>query len=245
MAVYDPATLYRAQITAGIQELANTGDGTVASRVQALFDKWKLKPFLGSVVALEGDLNADKKSEVVAEYNDPKSVNGAGTLHPPARALLPGRSSVRGLYSGGTLAQEAARELARRTDLTHDVVDLGADQFTAGRPHPMIDPPLRNAQLLRAALDPEVAVILFDVVLGVGAHPDPAGAICTAIRAAREQVGQQVAFVASVCGTQRDPQHHMHAGRAAVLRQEGVFVLPSNALAADFAGQISAEGRRN
>lgn len=80
MAIDDPTTLNLAQLTEGMKDLANTGEGTVAARVQALFDKWKLKPFLSSGLVLEGDLTGDKQNEVVAVYKDPKSVNGAGTL---------------------------------------------------------------------------------------------------------------------------------------------------------------------
>jgi hypothetical protein len=80
MAVEDPTTMNRAQLTEGLKELANNGDGTVAAVVQALFDKWKLKPLPGSVQVAEGDLSGDKQNEVVAVYKDPKSVNGAGTL---------------------------------------------------------------------------------------------------------------------------------------------------------------------
>jgi len=80
MSVEDPTTMSLAQITEGLKELINTGEGTVAARVQALFDKWKIKPFLSTVLVLEGDLNGDKQNEVVAEYKDPKSVNCAGTL---------------------------------------------------------------------------------------------------------------------------------------------------------------------
>ncbi|HWI61312.1 MAG TPA: hypothetical protein VNT75_05730 [Symbiobacteriaceae bacterium] len=78
--VNDPTTLNLAQITEGMKDLANSGEGSVAARVQAVFANWKLEPFLSSVLVLEGDLNADAKNEVVAVYKDPKSVNGAGTL---------------------------------------------------------------------------------------------------------------------------------------------------------------------
>ena len=108
-------------------------------------------------------------------------------------ALSTGQRYIRGLYSGGTLCDEAMLILADsigdirsnvplRDDLTlqdphmsveHTVVDLGEDFFTRGRPHPMIDPGVRNERILREAADPETAVILLDVVLGYGSHENP------------------------------------------------------------------------
>ena len=64
----------------------------------------------------------------------------------------------------------------------HTLVDLGDDDFTRGRPHPMIDHRLRNERLLAEAADPQVAVILLDVVLGYGAHPDPAAEMAASDR---------------------------------------------------------------
>ena len=93
--------------------------------------------------------------------------------------------------------------------LGHVCVDLGEDEFTQGRLHPMIDPSLRNRRILQEARDPATAVILLDIVLGYGAHPDPAGATVEAIREAQRlaaAAGRHVVFVASVCGTEGDPQ---------------------------------------
>ena len=112
---------------------------------------------------------------------------------------------VRGLYSGGTFCYEASallRDLLGTVysnapvdpqlhladvwqSVGHTVVDLGDDEFTRGRPHPMIDQTLRNERILKEAADPSVAVILLDVVLGYGAHPDPATAIAAVIAKAR------------------------------------------------------------
>jgi FdrA protein len=159
-----------------------------------------------------------------------------------ARRLAPGQSTVRGLFSGGSLAGEAKLILkGLRGPGAHDVVlDLGDDEYTVGRPHPMIDPRLRNEQILAAAGDQAVAVILLDVVLGYGSNPDPAGALAPAIREAQEiaaQTGRHVAVVASVCGTPADPQD---LGRQeATLAQAGVLLAPSNARAAMVAARIA------
>ena len=115
----------------------------------------------------------------------------------------------------------------------HTVIDFGADEYTVGRPHPMIDPALRTAKLREALADPEVAVLLLDMVLGLGAHDDPARPVCDAILDAH---GGGPAVVASVCGTRDDPQDHER--QAAMLADAGVIVAPSNADAAALAAAI-------
>jgi succinyl-CoA synthetase alpha subunit len=177
--------------------------------------------------------------------------------------LAPGQRYVRGLYSGGTfcyeallLLSEALGPVASNTPLEpgsaladvwrsegHTAIDLGDDVFTRGRPHPMIDQTLRIERLQAEAADPEVAVILLDVVLGYGAHPDPAAELGAAIRSAKaatERDGRQIAFVGSVCGTAADPQD---LGRQeAALREAGVLLAESNAQAVRLAARIAAGG---
>ena len=140
---------------------------------------------------------------------------------PPA---LPKRKgAVRGLYCGGTLAAEAALIL-RGAGAPGECIDLGDDRYTRGRPHPMIEPELRNEHIARAIADPEVGVLLFDVVLGYGAHPDPAGVLIQALKEASKPA------IASVTGTEQDPQRW--SLQVAALRAAGVHVAPSNAYAA-------------
>jgi FdrA protein len=155
-----------------------------------------------------------------------------------AGRFAPGQRWIRGLYSGGTLCQEAALVL-RELPGAHTLVDLGADEFTLGRPHPMIDFRLRSEKILAAAKEPATAVILLDVVLGYAAHPDPAGVLLPAIREARAQAaaaGRQVVFVASICGTPADPQPL--AAQEGALAAAGVLLAPSNAQAARLAARI-------
>ena len=159
-----------------------------------------------------------------------------------AGALAPGRRFVRGAYSGGTLAQEAAALLGARlgkvtTDAGpagHRLVDLGDDRYTVGRPHPMIDGTVRREWILRQADDSGTAVILLDIVLGYGAHPDPVGEVSAALHAARSR---GIAVVASVCGTEADPQGL--AAQTDALRGAGAIVMPSNAQAARLAARIA------
>ena len=159
---------------------------------------------------------------------------------------------VRGLFSGGTFCAEA--QILFKTLLTgvysnapvgsakplrdslvsqkHSVIDLGEDEFTVGRPHPMIDYSLRNRRILVEAADSETAVILLDVVLGYGAHPDPAAELSSVVR----QASRKVSVVCSVTGTNQDPQNRDRVAPA--LRKSGAIVMPSNAAACKLAAQI-------
>jgi FdrA protein len=151
----------------------------------------------------------------------------SGTAMPP---FAPSQRYLRGLYSGGTLAYEALLLLQdtlpgvySNTPLDkawtlpnpmqsreHTVVDLGDDVFTVGRLHPMLDNDLRIRRLRQEAADPEVAVILLDVVLGYGAHPDPAAELApviTEVIAAARQAGRHLEVVVTVVGTDQDPQN--------------------------------------
>lgn len=168
-------------------------------------------------------------------------VDEAGTRRGPG---------VLGLYTGGTLAYEAKfllEPLLGTASTRFDggaaplrVVDLGDDEFTVGRPHPMIDPEARAARLREAARDPGVGVLLLDVVLGRAAHPDPAGTLAAAVHDARRTAaadGRALAAVASVVGTPDDPQQL--TAQIGVLEAAGVEVLPSNADAARFAALVA------
>jgi succinyl-CoA synthetase alpha subunit len=192
----------------------------------------------------------------------------------PAREPVPHDSSplaasqryVRGLYSGGTLCYEATLLLgemlpnvysntpvggARALDnvwhsRANTLIDLGDDVFTRGRPHPMIDHRLRNERLAVEAQDPQTAVILLDVVLGYGSHPDPASVMAPTIEAASAQAkaaGRHIAVVGFVCGTSTDPQDLMRQEKR--LQTAGMQVAGSNAEAARLAARIAATANRS
>jgi succinyl-CoA synthetase alpha subunit len=153
-----------------------------------------------------------------------------------ASRRVPGR--VLGLYTGGTLSEEAQAIVGLDG---HRFTDFGASEYTRGRPHPMIDPSLRNAATAAAGDDGSVAVLLVDVVLGHCAHPDPAGALAVAVREARaraEQAGRTLDVVAHVVGTDQDPQGL--AAQEEALRALGAVVCPSNRLAAKVARELAA-----
>ena len=142
------------------------------------------------------------------------------------RARTKGQRFLRGVYTGGTLCAEAQAiigksvpEIRSNAPLDkaggkmadpmksqgHAVIDLGDDLFTRGKPHPMIEPEPRSARILQESQDPETAVVLLDLVLGLGAHGDPAGEAAKAIESARAS-RPGVLFIGSVTGTEGDPQ---------------------------------------
>jgi FdrA protein len=167
----------------------------------------------------------------------------------PGQGLQPRRGTILGLYSGGTLGAEAQLILlaAGRTVAANAavpgatmleeaaleadrIIDLGADEFTRGRPHPMIDPAVRTDKLRAALTDTSLAVILLDVVIGFGAHLDPAGQIAAALDSASSN---RPHIVASVTGTEADPQ--VRSRQIATLEAAGVLVAASNVGAAELA----------
>ncbi|MBP1703664.1 MAG: bacterial FdrA family protein [Chloroflexi bacterium] len=174
--------------------------------------------------------------------------------------LAPEQQFLRGLFSGGTLCYEtqliwqellaeavysnAPLRLADKLPDSnhsqgHSAVDLGEEEFTVGRPHPMIDNDLRIRRLLQEARDPGVAVILLDVVIGYGAHPDPAAELARAVGEARQiaaQNGHKLIVVASVTGTSGDPQGLEKQTR--LLEGAQVIVCGSNAAAARLAAYV-------
>jgi succinyl-CoA synthetase alpha subunit len=187
-----------------------------------------------------------------------------------ARQFNPAQRYLRGLYSGGTLCYESMlvlkdfvggvysntplnkqMKLADTAKLSkHACLDLGDDQFTVGRAHPMIDTTLREQLFEREAGDPEVAVLLLDIVIGTGTHPDPAAVFAGLVRKHKEEArkqGRHLAVISSVCGTEEDPQNSRLQERT--LREAGVLVMPSNAVAARLAGKIialaSGQGNRS
>ena len=173
--------------------------------------------------------------------------------------LAPGQKYLRGLFCGGTHSEEAVTLLQdfvpdmhsninfgkvdllenRHVSLENTLVDMGDEEFTRGRPHPVMDPTILVDRLMQEGTDPEVGVILFDIILGHGVHEDPVGCIEQTIREINElnkNAGRYISFVASVCGTDLDPQNM--AQQCARLEALGVHVLPSNSKAALFAGMI-------
>jgi FdrA protein len=187
---------------------------------------------------------------------------GAG-FDPKARAAeiarRKARTRIEGLFAGGTLCAEAqvilaagGRKVASNAPIPgvarlgtgqeqqYDrLVDLGDDEYTRGKPHPMIDPSVRD-EALRAALDsPDIAVILMDLVLGFGSHADPAAHLASIVG---DRAADAPALVASVVGTESDPQTRSLQVRK--LEQVGIVVAPSNAQACELAVAIASSAAR-
>lgn len=163
--------------------------------------------------------------------NHPPKLTGDEDL--PIQKFAPRQKYLRGLFSGGTLAYEAQhilygyvpRVLANSpinkefklpdsfVSQENCIVDLGEDEFTVGRLHPMMDNELRIRRLYEEAKDPEVAVILLDVVIGYGSHPNPASEIAPAIAkciAEAKEDGRHLEVVCVVTGTDEDPLSLIH-----------------------------------
>jgi succinyl-CoA synthetase alpha subunit len=162
------------------------------------------------------------------------------------------KGTIRGLFCGGTLCAEAqaialdaglavrsnapvprARRQTEPAPAEHLMLDLGDDDYTRGRPHPMIEPEARTDLIMQALADRQVAVLLLDVVIGYGAHADPAGVVADAL-ARSERNAVQV--IASVTGTEQDPQ--CYSAQRRTLERAGVTVAPSNAHAAELAARL-------
>ena len=170
---------------------------------------------------------------------DPDARQAADDL--PRPPLADGQRQVRGLFCGGTLCQEAALLLGETVE--HHLVDFGADEYTRGRAHPMIDPSLRNQAILETAADPRVAVLLLDVILGYGAHADPAAAVAPTLREAKRRAaagGRELVVLAHVVGTPGDPQRLEQ--QEATLRDLGVRLFGSNAQMTLAAGRLLSLG---
>ena len=178
------------------------------------------------------------------------------TLREKAGAMAPAQQYVRGIFSGGTFCYEA--QLVHRghgiaansntpvdgntkladiaSSAEHTIIDMGDDEFTQGRPHPMIDPSLRDSRIRDEIADPTTAVVLFDVVLGYGSTADPIAGLLPVLQDAD---GRAVTFIGYVCGTDLDPQDRDQV--VSRLESAGVLVASSNAEAAAWSAALISE----
>jgi FdrA protein len=210
-------------------------------------------PRSGAVVSdtLEGGVVATLKL-LGRDVPDLFAIQGPGVDEVIDR-LATQRTTIQGLYSGGTLCYEALVLLGRTfprpvySNIPLDaslglpaptgasvLLDLGEEEYTQGRPHPMIDPSLRLDMLERLVGDPNVAVVLLDVVLGYGAHPDPAGVLAPTLTRLQGSGTQVVTYV---LGTTRDPQGYQR--QVDTLVEAGCMVTETNARAALLAAAIA------
>lgn len=190
-----------------------------------------------------------------------KAKKTIATHYPIPRKPIFNKTSryLRALYSGGTYCSEAqtiwaksgltvwsnipvntsfALDNPKKASFEHTALDLGDDDFTVGKPHPMIDQGARIERLLREAADPSVRVILLDVVIGWGAHADPASELAATVVQAKRlaaKAGRHLAVIGFVCGTELDPQGFVQ--QEAKLRAAGMVLAPNSASAAWLAGE--------
>jgi FdrA protein len=162
-----------------------------------------------------------------------KGGDGASTPSRERSPALRHDGIVYGLFAGGTLCAEAGRVLGG-LGIEHHLVDLGADEYTRGRAHPMIDPRLRTSMLADLGGREGVGAVLLDVVLGDLAHRDPAGALLPGIEAFR--AASPAPIVATLVGARRDPQNLER--QRAILEEAGVQVFAANVDAAMAAGNV-------
>lgn len=212
-------------------------------------EDYALEEAAGAVSAPDLTEIAEKIAVFVNPALDPRKLLGADP-EPPA----PARGFVRGLFGGGTLCQESAEILgpllsgAKYSNLKmegftgihgaekskgHCFWDFGDDEFTVGRPHPMMAPDLKMERLVDELLDPETAVVLLDMVIGYGSHPDQASLFVKAVEEAAAKsngASRGKVIIMSVCGTDKD--NPGRADQVAVLREAGALVFGSNAHAA-------------
>jgi FdrA protein len=179
------------------------------------------------------------------------------TLAQHAQSLDAQRKFIRGVFAGGTFCYESQLLCQREgfsassntpvkgnaklddiwTSTQHTIVDLGDDDFTRGRPHPMIDPTLRDERIRAELRDASTAVVLFDLVLGYGAADEPAEGLIAVIDEMRASTSDMPVLIAHVCGTEADPQNRSRQIDA--LRKAGVLIAGCNAQAALWASRIA------
>ncbi|MEJ7542086.1 acyl-CoA synthetase FdrA [Staphylococcus intermedius] len=157
--------------------------------------------------------------------------------------FVEGQMGIKGFYSGGTLASEAAMLINHALKNTksekqdgymlkteaHAVIDLGDDIYTQGKPHPMIDPEKRIEMLEASIEDETTAVILLDDVIGNGSHDDMASelapTISKVIQHAKEK-GRHIVVLATVVGTAQD--HQGYQQQIDILKRAGAVICETN-----------------
>lgn len=190
------------------------------------------------------ELEQTVQNEIVNFADEQKYVRGlfsGGTLCYEGMLIM--KDLIGDIYSNVSLKKEFTLENPEKS-IENTFLDMGEDYFTDGMPHPMIDTRLRVERIKKEAKDPETALILLDLVLGYGSNEDPAGAIVPAILEAKktaEKEGRYLSVIASICGTDKDPQDMEE--QAEKLKNAGVVVMPSNAQAARMASLIATRGQ--
>lgn len=205
--------------------------------------------------------DAARAAVALAQGRKPEPARGDVAVPSELPKLAAGQKYVRGLFSGGTFCYQATMLLQETLEVRSNtkvgnarplldmwksegntLVDLGDDEFTRGRPHPMIDYRLRTERIVHEAEDPEMAVLMLDVVLGFGSNADPAAELVPALKAAREvaqNAGRAFLCVGHICGTMGDPQGL--ARQTDALQAAGMLLTDSNSQAVRLARRIAQQ----
>jgi hypothetical protein len=165
-----------------------------------------------------------------------------GTFTYEAQVILNG-IALKDIYSNVPISGSQALRNTSKSQM-NSVIDLGEEEFTEGRAHPMIDPTIRKLRLVDESIDSKVAVILLDFVLGYGSNSNPVGAIINEIKDVKkhaERDGRYLSIIAHVCGTKKDPQNYESS--VELLKKSGVIVMPSNAFATIASATIASRGK--
>jgi FdrA protein len=221
------------------------GQQQATSGLDKITTTFNLDAAATAAIRLAGGIRVDEESSVSPESAERERAKLKAT-----------QKYVRGVFSGGTLCYQAQQVLRdaglfvrsneplekggklqdSSVSVDHTLVDMGADEFTEGKPHPMVDSAQRVQRILLEAEDPQVAVLLLDCVLGYVAAEDPGGdiaaAISEAIRKAKQR-GDNLSVVVSICGTELDAQGL--GDQVEALERAGATVLMSGFQAASYA----------
>jgi succinyl-CoA synthetase alpha subunit len=225
----------------------------------------KVNSLASSVLAIANALGNQQLQKAISQLYIP-SEGLVNLLQREWSQLQSSQRFIRALYTGGTFTYEAQVILRDIIDIgqiysnapieqvkelqdsfksqNHSIVDLGEEEFTKGRPHPMIDPTIRKFRIVEEAKDPEVGVILLDFVLGYGSNPDPVAAVIEELQLAKEiahKKGHYLPIITHVCGTKNDIQDYERS--ISKLHSVGCVVMPTNALAVIASALIVLRGQ--
>jgi FdrA protein len=243
-----------------------TSSANTSSRYTTTADRIvKVNSLASSILAIANALGNQQLQKAISQLYIP-SEGLVNLLEREWSQLQSNQKFIRALYTGGTFTYEAQVILRDIIDIgqiysnapieqvkelqdsfksqNHSILDLGEEEFTKGRPHPMIDPTIRKFRILEEAKDPEVGVILLDFVLGYGSNPDPVGAVIEELQLAKEiahKQGHHLPVITHVCGTKNDIQDYERS--ISKLHSVGCVVMPTNALAVIASALIAQRGQ--
>jgi FdrA protein len=249
-------------LTEGFHSQAPSSANTTADHHTGIV---KVNSLASCVLAIANALGNQELQKTISQlYIQPEGL--VNLLQSEWSKLQSNQKYIRALYTGGTFTYEAQVILRDVIDGVqihsnapiekikklqdsfksekHSVIDLGEEEFTKGRPHPMIDPTIRKFRILEEAKDPEVGVILLDFVLGYGSNPDPVGAVIDELQLAKEiarKQGYYLPVITHVCGTKNDVQGYDRS--ISKLHSVGCIVMPTNALAVIASALIAQRGQ--